>query len=149
MFLPSICVLDKEQLGRDRSRAWLDAASSRDPREARDEQQMTTSIQSGARSSRHEGVTALQLYIQPRAIRTSLRYLKLACNTLVLPTILVHYCTVSTKIVQSVYMFTSSTFFRRRSCKQLTSWSAPALLHSLAGRISVKDNIPTCSPGDK
>ena len=70
--------------------------------------------------------------LEPRAFRTSLRYSKLPCNTLALPTVLVHHCTVQTKIVQSVYMFTSSTFFRRRSCKQLTSWSAPALLHSSA-----------------
>ena len=41
VLLPSICVLDEGQLGQDRSGAWLDAVSSRDLREARDEQQQT------------------------------------------------------------------------------------------------------------
>ena len=44
MLLPSIFVLDEEQLGQDQSRGRLDAVSSRDPRETQDEQQTAISI---------------------------------------------------------------------------------------------------------
>ena len=56
-----------------------------------------------------------------------------------------------TNVVQPVQVYVRvvpSSDGEAESSKQLTRRSAPALLHSSAGRISVKEQIPACSPGE-
>ena len=87
----------------------------------------------------------MQLYIQPRVIRTSLRYVR--------ETFVQHFYSSTrallygkTKIVQSVQAIrvVPSSGGETASSKQFTSRSAAALLHSSAGRISIKEHISSC-----